>query len=284
MRHEIRSWILIVLGIFSAGMGLKGFLLSSRFIDGGVTGVSMLIAEVFGMPLSVLIFVINIPFIAIGYRQIGRIFAIKSALAIFGLALCLLLVKFPDVTPDKLLTAVFGGFFIGAGIGLAIRGGGVLDGTEIAALLVSRKSHLLKVGDVILILNIFIFLAAAIFLSIESALYSILTYIAASKTIDFILHGFEEYTAITIISTKNDEIKEAITGRLGRGVTVFRGAGGMGSTGASADEISILYCVVTRLEIGQIKEAAKEIDPNAFITTHGLSNVEGGLIKKPLLH
>ena len=284
MKQEIRSWILIVLGIFSAGMGLKGFLLSSRFIDGGVTGVSMLIAEVFGLPLSVLIFVINIPFIAIGYRQIGKQFAIKSALAIFGLALCLFFVKFPDVTPDKLLTAVFGGFFIGAGIGLAIRGGSVLDGTEIAALLVSRKSHLLKVGDVILILNIFIFLAAAFFLSVESALYSILTYVAASKTIDFILHGFEEYTALTIISPRNDEIKEAITGRLGRGVTVFRGAGGMGSTGASAQEIPILFCVVTRLEIGRIREAAFDIDPSAFITTHALSNVDGGLIKKPVLH
>src|SRR5438309_6325117 len=120
---------LIVAGIFSAGMGLKGFLLSSRFIDGGVTGVSMLIAEVSGLPLAVLIFLINIPFIVIGYKQIGRTFAFKSGLAIFGLALCLFFVHFPDITPDKLLTAIFGGFFIGAGIGLAIRGGAVLDGT-----------------------------------------------------------------------------------------------------------------------------------------------------------
>ena len=156
-------------------MGLKGFLLSSRFIDGGVTGISMLIAEVAGWPLSVLIFVINIPFVAIGYRQIGTRFAVKTALAIFGLSLCLFFVTFPDVTPDKLLTAVFGGFFIGAGIGLAIRGGAVLDGTEIAALLISRQSYLLRVSDVILILNIVIFLAAAFFLSVESALYSILT-------------------------------------------------------------------------------------------------------------
>jgi uncharacterized membrane-anchored protein YitT (DUF2179 family) len=194
------------------------------------------------------------------------------------------LVNFPDVTPDRLLTAVFGGFFIGAGIGLAIRGGAVLDGTEIAALLVSRNSHLLKVGDVILILNIFIFLAAAIFLSVESALYSILTYIAASKTIHFLLHGVEEYTAITIISPQNDAIKEAITGRLHRGVTVFRGGGGMGSTGPSEGNTPILYCVVTRLEIGTIKDTATAIDPAAFITTHSLSDVEGGLIKKPLHH
>ena len=276
--------MLITAGIFSAAMGLKGFLLSSRFIDGGVTGISMLIAEIFGLPLSVLIFLINIPFIAIGYRQIGARFAIKTGLAILGLALCLFFVSFPDVTPDKLLTAVFGGFFIGAGIGLAIRGGAVLDGTEIAALLVSRNSYLLRVGDVILILNIFIFLAAAFFLSVESALYSILTYIAASKTIDFLIHGVEEYTAIMIISPRNEEIREEIVNRLRRGVTVLRGSGGMGSTGATEGDVAVLYCVVTRLEIGSITEAAVSFDPTAFITTHALSDVHGGLIKRPLLH
>ncbi len=282
--RELKNTFLIVLGIFSAAMGLKGFLLSSRFIDGGVTGVSMLLSDVLGYPLAILILIINLPFIALGYRQIGKKFAIKSTLAILGLSICLAVVKFPDVTPDKLLTAVFGGFFIGAGIGLAIRGGAVLDGTEIAALLISRSSHLLKVGDVILILNIFIFLAAAFFLGVESALYSILTYIAASKTIDFLIHGIEEYTAITIISMKNEEIKEAITGRLHRGVTVYRGSGGMGSTGESDSERDILYCVVTRLEIGNIKSVIKEIDSSAFVTTHSLSEVDGGLIKKSGLH
>lgn len=276
--------LFIILGILSAGMGLKGFLLSSRFIDGGVTGVSMLLSDVVGLPLSVWLLMFNLPFIALGYSQIGKKFAVKSALAIAGLALCLLVIPYPDVTPDKLLTAVFGGFFIGAGIGLAIRGGAVLDGTEVAALLVSRNSHLLKVGDVILILNIFIFLAATFILGVESALYSILTYIAASKTIDFIIHGIEEYTAINIISPKNDEIKEVIINKLHRGVTAFRGQGGLGSTGISSSEQDILYCVVTRLEIGNIKNVVKEIDPTAFITTHSLSDVEGGLIKKAALH
>jgi uncharacterized membrane-anchored protein YitT (DUF2179 family) len=272
------------MGIFSAAFGLKGFLLSSHFIDGGVTGVSMLLAAVLKLPLSILILIINIPFIVLGLRQIGLKFAIKSALAIAGLSLCLAFVKFPDVTPDKLLTAVFGGFFIGAGIGLAIRGGAVLDGTEIAALLISKKSNLLRVGDVILILNIFIFLAAAFFLGVESALYSILTYAAASKTIDFIIHGIEEYTAITIISTKGEEIKEAIISGLNRGVTVYKGAGGMGSKGVRDLEQSILYCVVTRLEIGKVKDVVNDIDQAAFITTHALSDVKGGLIKRPLLH
>jgi len=282
--REAKNAVLIILGILSAAMGLKGFLLSSRFIDGGVTGISMLLSDVLHYPLAILILVINLPFIALGYRQIGKRFAIKSALAITGLSICLLVMKFPDVTPDKLLTAVFGGLFIGAGIGLAIRGGAVLDGTEIAALLVSRNSHLLRVGDVILILNIFIFLAAAFLLGVESALYSILTYIAASKTIDFLIHGIEEFTAITIISPKNDEIREIITGRLHRGVTAYKGSGGMGSTGATDSEVPILYCVVTRLEIGSVKQVVEEIDPAAFVTTHALSDVQGGLIKRPMLH
>ncbi|HEY0099914.1 MAG TPA: YitT family protein, partial [Pyrinomonadaceae bacterium] len=186
---------------------------------------------------------------------------------------------YPDVTPDKLLTAVFGGFFIGAGIGLAIRGGAVLDGTEIAALLVSKKSHLLRVGDVILILNIFIFSAAAFFLGIESTLYSILTYFAASKTIDFIIHGLEEYTAIIIVSPHSEAIREAIILRLNRGVTVYKGRGGLFN-----EEQDILYCVVTRLEIGSVKNVVKDIDRAAFIVTHPLADVQGGMIKKSALH
>ena len=275
---------LILLGIFSAAFGLKGFLLSSHFIDGGVTGISMLVSSIAGWPLPLLLVVINLPFIAIGYKHIGRRFAVRSVLSIAGLALCLLLVDFPDMTPDKLLTSVFGGLFIGAGIGLAIRGGSVLDGTEIAALIVSRGSHLLKVGDVILLLNVVIFLTAAFFLGIESAMYSILTYVAATKAIDFLVEGVEEYMAINIVSEKGEEIREAITGRLHRGVTVFTGRGGAGTHGEYTDDRPILYCVVTRLEIGAIKTAVLDIDPDAFMTTHRLTDVEGGLIKRKLLH
>ena len=278
------SFGLIVAGIFSAAFGLKGFLLSSHFIDGGVTGISMLLASILKAPLSVLILIINLPFVALGYRQIGRAFAIKSVLSIAGLSLCLQFVRFPDVTPDKLLTAVFGGFFIGAGIGLAIRGGAVLDGTEIAALLVSRTSSLLNVGDVILLLNILIFLTAAFFLGVDSALYSILTYAAASRTIEFLLHGIEEYTSIIIISNQSEEIKQALINRLNRGVTVFKGAGGLGSSGVDQAEREILFCVVTRLEIGAVRNAVLELDPNAFITTSSLSDVHGGLVKKPIFH
>jgi uncharacterized membrane-anchored protein YitT (DUF2179 family) len=277
--RETKNAALIILGILSAGLGLKGFLLSSRFIDGGVTGISMLLANVFGYSLAILILIINLPFIAVGYRQMGRKFAVKSALAIAGLSLCLAFLKYPDVTSDKLLTAVFGGFFIGAGIGLAIRGGAVLDGTEIAALLVSKSSHYLKVGDVILVLNIFIFAAAAFFLGIESAMYSVLTYFAASKTIDFLIHGIEEYTAIIIISDKHEEIRAAIIRTLGRGVTIYKGRGGMSDV-----EQDILYCVVTRLEIGNVKRVALEIDRTAFILVHALADAQGGVIKKSGLH
>jgi len=281
LRKVLRALLqtsLIILGILSAGFGLKGFLLSSRFIDGGVTGISMLLANIFGVPLAVLILVINLPFIALGFRQIGGKFAIRSTLAIGSLSACLALVHFPEVTPDKLLNAVFGGFFIGAGIGLAIRGGAVLDGTEIAALLISKSTQILRVGDVILILNIFIFGAAALFLGIESALYSVLTYFAASKTIDFLLHGIEEYTAIIIISEDSQAIRQAIIGFLNRSVTVYKGRGGLSDT-----ERDILYCVVTRLEIGKVRSTVRSLDPDAVMMTHPLSDAEGGLFKRKAL-
>jgi uncharacterized membrane-anchored protein YitT (DUF2179 family) len=277
--RELKNALLIMLGALSAAFGLKGFLLSSQFIDGGVTGISMLLSDVLHWPLAILIPLINLPFIALAYRQVGWKFALKSTLAITGLSLCLAFIKFPDVTPDKLLTAVFGGFFIGAGIGLAIRGGGVLDGTEVAALLVSKSSNLLRVGDVILILNIFIFLAAAFVLSVESALYSILTYFAASKTIDFLVYGLEEYHAVTIISDQSESIRQAIIEDLNRGVTIYQGRGGR--TGASQD---ILFCVVTRLEVGRVKGIVREKDATAFFVVHALANAEGGFVKRPALH
>ena len=265
----------IFTGVLSAGMGLHGFLFSSRFIDGGATGVSMLLSKTLGVPLPVLIVLINLPFIALGYRQIGRSFAIRSSAAIIGLAVCLATIHFKDMTQDKLLTAVFGGFFIGAGMGLAMRGGAVLDGTDVAALLISKKSHLFRVGDVILGLNILIFMAAAFSLGLDSALYSILTYASASKTLDFLLHGIEEYTAINIVSEQSEKLRRAITGILGRGVTIYKGRRGM--TGTDQD---ILVCVVTRLEIGKIMDITNEIDKSAFVYVYPLADVKGGILKK----
>ena len=182
VKRELLNTALIIAGIASAGFGLKGFLLSSHFIDGGVTGVSMLLGQVMGIPLSIVLPIINVPFVIVGYAHMGRAFAVRSALGIAGLAATLAVVPYPDVTPDLLLTAVFGGFFLGAGIGLAVRGGAVLDGTEIAALLISKRSHVLKVGEVILLFNVLLFVVAMSVLGVEQALYSILTYLAAART------------------------------------------------------------------------------------------------------
>ena len=267
-----------MIAVLSAGLGVKGFLLPSHFIDGGVTGVSMLISELSRISLPLLILLINAPFIIIGYRQIGKIFALKSALAIGGLALCIAFLPYPVATHDKLLAAVFGGFFLGAGVGLSIRAGGVLDGTEVMALLLSKKMGT-TVGDIILLLNIIIFSIAAVFLGLEPALYSILTYFSASKTIDFLIHGIEEYNGITIVSARSDEIKALILDELGRGVTVYKGMGGL-----TNEEQDILFCVVTRLEIPKVKNAVKEIDESAFITIHRITDARGGVMKKQVLH
>lgn len=283
-KNVIRDGVLILLGILSASLGLKGFLLSSHFIDGGVTGVSMLLADTTAIPISILIFVINIPFLILGYRRLGLKFAIKSGLAIAGLSICLAFIHFPDITADKLLTAVFGGFFIGVGIGLAIRGGAVLDGTEIAALLISKRTDLFKVSDLILMFNVVIFTTAAFFLGIEEAMYSILTYLAASQMIEFILNGIEQYTGITIISAKGDIIRRVLTRKLGLGVTVYQGKGGYGKDGHVDEPRDIIFTIATRLEIPAIKQKVLQIDPSAFIIQQSIDEATNGLVNKKALH
>jgi len=275
VRREAINALLIVAGIMSAAMGLKGFLFSSHFIDGGVTGVSMLLSKVSPIGLPVWLPVINLPFVLIGYRHLGRAFAIRSALAIIGLAIVIATVRFPDVTPDLLLTAVFGGVFIGAGIGLAVRGGAVLDGTEIAALLIGKRGFGIKVGDVILAFNVVLFLVAMSVLGLEEALYSILTYVSAARTLDFILHGIEEYTAITIMSGQPEPIRQAILDDMGRGVTIYRARGGK-----TNDDREILYCVVTRLEIGRVMRIVHSFDESAFVVQHPLADVRGGVVHR----
>jgi len=277
--HEVGNGVLIALGAVSAAMGIKGFLQSSHFIDGGVTGVSMLAANASGISLSLLLLLVNLPFVAIGYRQLGLAFAIRSALGISALSVAVAYIPFPDVTRDPMLTAIFGGFFIGAGIGLAVRGKAVLDGTEIAALLISKRSGWFKVGDVILMFNVVLFLASMKLLGTNEALYSIVTYLAATKTLDFILYGFDELTAVTIVSDQHSAIRERIISELGRGVTVYRGYGGM-----SGEEKDILYCAITRLEIARLKAMVRDLDSTAFIVMHPLSSAEGGVLKKRAIH
>lgn len=283
VRQYMTSAFLVSCGILSAGFGLKGFLLPNHFIDGGATGIALLTAGVTGWPLPVLLILINIPFILLGYRVIGRGFALKTALAIGGLALCTAFFPYPIITEDKLLVAVFGGFFLGAGIGLSVRGGAVIDGTEVLAIHFSRKRGL-TMGDVILIFNIIIFSVAAWLLTLETALYSILTYLAASKAVDFIIEGIEEYTGVTIISIKPDEVREMIVSTLRRGVTVYVGKAGYGRSGCRDWEQDILFTVITRLELSKLKAELEKIDPHAFTVMHSINDSKGGLLKKRPLH
>ncbi len=274
----IKDMALILLGVISAAFGLESFLLPNMFIDGGVTGISLLVSELTSLPLALLILLINIPFIFLGWKVIGRRFAIRATIAISALALTLFFVEFPEVTQDKLLVSVFGGFFLGAGIGLSVRGGGVLDGTEVLAIFMSKKLGT-TVGDAITIINIIIFSAASYLLSIETALYSMLTYLAASRTLDFVIEGIEEYTGVTIISEHNQEMRTMITEKMRRGVTIYQGKQGYGSH-ENLDHIDIIYTVITRLEISKLNNEIEKIDPKAFVIMHSINDTRGGMIKK----
>jgi uncharacterized membrane-anchored protein YitT (DUF2179 family) len=280
----VKDFLLIICGIFSAAFGLKSFLLPSRFIDGGATGISLLIREITALPLSILLIGVNIPFVMIGYKLIGKTFALKTAIGIVALALIVAFIPFPTLTHDKLLVAIFGGFFLGAGIGFAVRGGGVIDGTEVLAIFLSRRLGI-TIGDVILIINIMIFSAAAYILNIETALYSILTYLSASKTVDFIIEGIEEYTGVTIISPKHEDIRKMVIEIMGRGVTVYKGRRGFGKRGEAVADIDIVYTVITRLEVSRLNAEIEKIDPHAFVVMSSVKDTKGGMIKKrPLKH
>ncbi len=279
LRHILIESAFIAVGVVLAGFGLKGFLLPNSFIDGGAMGISLLISETTNMSLSVLIILVNFPFIILGYSHVGKQFAFKSIVAIIALALLVHFIPYPLITSDKLLIAVFGGFFLGAGIGMAIRGGAVIDGTEVLAIYLSKKTGL-TIGDIILLFNIVIFAFGAYILSIEVALYAMLTYLAAAKTVDFVIEGVEEYTGITIISAESEAIRLMITEELGRGVTIYSGKGGFGKKGASLKEIDILFTVVTRLEIAKLQTEIDKIDENAFIIKGSIKDTKGGMIKK----
>jgi uncharacterized membrane-anchored protein YitT (DUF2179 family) len=281
-KRLIKDTILITIGIFSAAFGFKGFLLTNHFIDGGATGISLLISALTKIPLSYLIVSINLPFILMGYKIVGRQFAIKTALAISGLALVLATVTFPNITNDNLLVAIFGGFFLGAGIGFAIRGGAVIDGTEVLAIYLSRKFGT-TIGDIIIVINVMIFGAAAYFLGMEIALYSMITYLAASKTLDFIVEGLEEYIGVTVVSDKNEEIRQMIINKMGRGVTVYSGKSGYGRRG-EMKETDILYTVITRLELNKLNSEIGKIEPSAFVVMNSVKDTKGGMIKKRPLH
>ncbi len=282
IERNIKDVVFITCGVLAAAFGLKSFLLPNKFLDGGVVGISLLINFITKINVAYLIFLINIPFIFIGYTQVSKSFAVKTFIAIVALALCLEVLEFPLITDDKLLIAFFGGFFVGAGIGLSIRGGSVLDGTEILAIYTSRKTTL-TVGDIILGLNIIIFSIAAYFINMETALYAILTYLVASKTVDFVVHGIEEYTSVMIVSEKSAEIKDAIINKLGRGVTILKGKSGYGKNGHRERDLDVIYSVITRLELQRLKTEIAKIDENAFMVENSVNDIKGGMIKKRAL-
>lgn len=281
--RKFKDAFLILLGITVAAFGLEAFLLPNNFIDGGATGIALLASEITSTSLAVLLVVINIPFVFLGYKVVGKEFAFKTALAITCLALCVSLIHFPIITQDKLLVAVFGGFCLGAGIGLSIRGGAVIDGTEVLAIYLSRKFGT-TIGDVIIVINILIFSCAAYLLSVETALYSMITYLSAAKTMDFVIEGIEEYIGVTIISIKHVSIREMIINKLGRGVTVYTCTNGYGRSG-NIKNTNILYSVVTRLELSKLNSEIELIDKDAFVVMNSIKDTKGGMIKKrPLTH
>ena len=283
LKRGVKNFMLIVLGIFSAAFGFKGFLLTNHFIDGGATGISLLISALTKIPLYILIICVNIPFIILAHQVMGRQFAIKTVMAIAGLALVLAFVSFPNVTDDNLLVAIFGGFFLGAGIGFAIRGGAVIDGTEVLAIFLSRKVGA-TIGDIIIVINVLIFGAAAYFLGVEIALYSMITYLSASKTLDFIVEGIDEYIGVTIVSSHSEEIRQMIINKMGRGVTVYTGRSGYGKRGETSD-VEIIYTVITRLELNKLNTEIEKIEPDAFVVMNSVKDTKGGMIKKrPLQH
>jgi len=276
---NLRATLFIILGVLSAGFGLEGFLIPNALIDGGVTGISLITNRQTGIPFPILLLVINIPFVLLGWKQIGKWFSIKSILCIAALSVVVATVHYPIVTNDKVLISVFGGFFLGAGIGLTIRGGAVIDGTEILAIFLSRKRSI-SVGDFIMIFNIAIFSVAAILYSVEMALYSILTYMAAAKTVDFILEGIEEFTGVTIVSPHSEEIAEFIKNKMGRGLTIYASKKGFGKRGVNQSGAEIIFTVVTRLEISRLTNEVERIDPNAFIVMQSVNDTRGGMVKK----
>ncbi|HMW13866.1 MAG TPA: YitT family protein [Chitinophagales bacterium] len=283
IKSSIKEIAFMLVGIFSAAFGLKGFLLPNDFLDGGATGISLLISELTDIPIYILIIVVNIPFIILGIKAVNKTFAVKTAISILGLSLVLATVSFPEITNDKLLISIFGGFFLGAGIGMAIRGGAVIDGTEVLAVYLGRRSAT-SIGDIIMVFNVIIFAFAAYLISIETALYAMLTYLAASKTVDFIVEGIEEYVGLTIISDHTLEIQEMLKDKLNRGYTIYKRKRGSGKRGEKIEESEVIYTVITRLELGKLYTEIEKIDNDAFIVSSLVKDIRGGMVKKRPLH
>lgn len=274
---SLSSIIYTILGVSSAVIALQGFMIPNHFLDGGVTGISILLEEVFHIPFSVSLILFNLPFLYLGYKKIGKTFSVNAFIAIILLAVLMNFITFPQVTSDKVLIAVFGGFFIGLGIGLVIRGGGVIDGLEIIAHYTNEKIGF-STSEIIMCFNSLLFIGAAFEFGIETAMYSILVYYTAMKTSDYVVDGFEEFTALSIISKDFDTVKSVIVNDFGKAITVYKGERGyLPKSFEVRHDCDIVMTIVTRIEIHRIKQAIKDIDPNAFFYVQRIKEVKGGI-------
>ena len=269
-----------ILGVLFAGIALKGFLIPNHFFDGGITGISLLIHEIYHIDIALLIIVFNLPFILYSYKSVGKRFALRMFVSVLLLGLCLSLLPNIALTGDKLLIAVFGGAFLGIGVGFTMRSGAALDGIEILAIHTLRRSSF-TITEIILAINIVIFSVAAIKFGIDKALYSILTYYTATQCMNYVVEGIEAYTGVTIISGKSEAIKYEIVNKLGRGITVYKGERGFlpGKFDISQD-CDIIFTVITRLELNRLNKLVKKTDPNAFVFANTIKEASGGILKR----
>ena len=265
----------MLIGVYLATLGLKGFLIPNHFIDGGITGLSMLVSEVTNFPLHFVLLIINLPFVILGFFIMGWSLPFRGVLSIVMLSLSLHFIEIPSFTSEPILVAVFGGIFLGAGIGVTIRAGSALDGTEILALILNKR-YPVTVGDVLLWFNVMLFTCSIYVLGMEIAMYSILTYFSAAKAVDFIVTGLDEHISMMIVTSKSKEIRQFLLEEFQKGVTVLKGEGGY-----SLKDQDVLFCVVTRFDLNKIKSAILEQDPRAFMIAHKVGFSSGGLIKGP---
>jgi uncharacterized membrane-anchored protein YitT (DUF2179 family) len=271
--------LLILVGTALAVLAMKGFMIPNHFLDGGITGISILIHEIFHINISFLVIFLNSTFVYLGYKRIGKTFAVQTSIAVILLAIGLLFVDIQPITHDKLLIAIFGGILMGCGVGLVIRGGGVIDGAEVIAVFTGRKTGFSN-SEIILLINTIIFSVAAFQFGIETAMYSIITFFTATRAINYVVDGIEEYTAMNIISAKPDEIKSFLVNELGKGITVYKGERGyLPGSFEVRTETDIIVTIVTRLEIKQIHEELAKIDPKVFIYVQSIKEAAGGILK-----
>jgi len=275
----IKRAIAIFIGAVLMSVGLEIFLVPNKVIDGGITGISIMLSHITGFPLGIFIFLLNLPFFFMGYKQIGKTFAISTLFGIIVLSIFTSLFHpVPAFTEDILLATIFGGMILGTGVGLVIRYGGALDGTEILAILLNKRLPF-SVGEIIMFFNIFILGAAGFVFTWDRAMYSILAYVIAVKTIDVVIKGLDETKSAWIISDNSEGIGNAIMNRLGRGVTYLSGEGAF-----SGSDKKVIFCVITRLEEAKLKEIVEENDPNAFFAIADMAEVRGGRFKKRDIH